>query len=81
MGGSGYNNGNILVTNAVNLGNEYSSIVGAGFSFSVINTVQNYQVADIMMLQTVGSATTIASLVEYSGIVNLDDLVEFEYRY
>jgi hypothetical protein len=76
-GGSGYQNGNILSANAVNLGNEYSSIVGAGFSFSVINTVQNYQVSDIMMLQTVGSATTIASLVEYSGIVNLDDLVEF----
>jgi hypothetical protein len=29
------------------------------------------------MVQTVGSANTIVSLVEYSGIVNLDDLVEF----
>ena len=78
QGGSGYNNGNILSTNSVGLGNTFSSNVGTGFSFSVINTVQNYQVADIMMLQTVGSATTIASLVEYSGIVNLDDLVEFD---
>ena len=78
QGGSGYNNGNILSTNSVGLGNTFSSNVGTGFSFSVINTVQNYQVADIMILQTVGSATTIASLVEYSGIVNLDDLVEFD---
>jgi hypothetical protein len=76
-GGSGYNNGNILSTNSIGLGNTFSSNVGTGFSFSVINTVQNYQVSDIMMLQTVGSANTIVSLVEYSGIVNLDDLIEF----
>ena len=76
-GGSGYNNGDILVTNAVNLGNEYSSIVGAGFSFVVSNVVENYQVSDIMMLQTVGSAHTTVTIAEYSGIVNLDNLVEF----
>jgi hypothetical protein len=73
----GYENGNILSANSINLGNIFSSNIGTGFSFTASNVVQNYQISDIMMLQTVGSAHTIASIVEYAGIVNLDDLVEF----
>ena len=76
-GGSGYNPGDILSASAADLDNVYSSNVGTGFSFTATNIVQNYQISDVMMLQSVGSANTTADIVEYGGIANLDDLVSF----
>jgi hypothetical protein len=76
-GGSGYENGNILAVNNVSLGNTFSANVGSGFSFTISNTVENYQISDLIMLQTVGSANTATHIVEYAGIANLDDLVSF----
>lgn len=76
-GGSGYEPGDILSANAADLDNIYSSNVGTGFSFTATNIVQNYQISDVMMLQSVGSANTTADIVEYGGIANLDDLVSF----
>ena len=75
--GSGYKQGDILSASATDLDNVYSSNVGTGFSFTTRNIVQNYQISDIMMLQSVGSANTTADIVEYGGIANLDDLVSF----
>ena len=75
--GSGYTGGNILSASAVSLGNTYSANVGTGFSFTVSNVVQNYQISDIIMLQSVGSASTSVDIIEYAGISNLDDLVSF----
>ena len=75
--GSGYTSGNILSASAVSLGNTFSANVGTGFSFTATNVVQNYQISDIMMLQSVGSANTTADIVEYGGVTNLDDLIEF----
>jgi hypothetical protein len=75
--GSGYTSGNILSSSSVSLGSTFSANVGTGFSFAVTNIVQNYQISDLMMLQSVGSANTTADIVEYGGISNLDDLISF----
>jgi hypothetical protein len=76
-GGSGYESGDILSASASNLNTIYNSNVGTGFSFTTTNIVQNYQISDLMMLQSVGSANTTADIVEYGGISNLDDLISF----
>jgi hypothetical protein len=76
-GGSGYDNGDIISTNPVNLDNQFSSNIGSGFNFTANNVIQNYQISDLMMLQSVGSASTSADIIEYGGINNLDDLVTF----
>lgn len=75
--GSGYTSGNILSASAVSLGNTYSANVGTGFSFTAVNIIQNYQISDLIMLQSVGSASTSADIIEYGGISNLDDLISF----
>jgi hypothetical protein len=75
--GSGYQNGNILSASSVSLGNTFSSNVGTGFSFTVSNTVQNYQISDLMLLQSVGSANTSADIIEYGSISNLESLIDF----
>ena len=76
-GGSGYEPADILSTSSTDLDNVYSANVGTGFSFTTKNIVQNYQISDVMMLQSVGSANTTADIVEYAGISNLDDLISF----
>ena len=75
--GSGYTSGNILGASSVSLGSTFSANVGTGFSFTAANIVQNYQISDLMMLQSVGSANTTADIIEYGGISNLDDLISF----
>ena len=75
--GSGYTSGNILSASAVSIGNTFSANVGTGFSFTAVNIVQNYQISDLLMLQSVGSASTSVDIIEYAGIANLDDLVNF----
>lgn len=76
-GGSGYESGDILSASANDLNTIYNSNVGTGFSFTTTNIVQNYQISDLMMLQSVGSANTTADIIEYGGISNLDDLISF----
>ena len=76
-GGSGYESADILSASAADLDNVYSANVGTGFSFTAINIVQNYQISDLMILQSVGSANTTADIVEYGGVSNLESLVEF----
>ena len=76
-GGSGYESADILSASAADLDNIYSANVGTGFSFTAINIVQNYQISDLMILQSVGSANTTADIVEYGGVSNLESLVEF----
>jgi hypothetical protein len=76
-GGSGYEIGDVLSANSLNLSNTFSSNVGTGFSFTVVNPVENFQISDLMMLQTVGSANTSTHIIEYAGISNSDDLLSF----
>jgi hypothetical protein len=70
--GSGYTSGSIIsVNNTFDNGN-----VGSGFSFNPI-TVNNFQVSDVMLLQSVGSGNTAADYMEYSTVANEEILGTF----
>lgn len=76
--GSGYVVGESLIVNNNLLKNQYAETVGTGFSFTTAGPlIQNYQMSDIMVLQSVGSASTEANLVEYAGISNHDSLGDY----
>lgn len=76
--GSGYEIGETLTIGQNALNSEFDILVGAGFSFTVSGTlIQSFQVSDVMLLQSVGSASTDAYVVEYAGISNLEDLGEY----
>lgn len=76
--GSGYQVGEILRINDNDLMSVYETTVGAGFSFTVTNSlIESFQVSDVMLLQSVGSASTSAYVVEYAGIANYDNLGDY----
>ncbi len=76
--GSGYVVGEVLTANNNLLKNQYAETVGTGFSFTTAGPlIQNYQISDVMVLQSVGSASTEANLVEYAGISNHDSLGDY----
>lgn len=76
--GSGYQVGEILRINDNDLMSVYETTVGAGFSFTVANSlIESFQVSDVMLLQSVGSASTDAYVVEYAGIANYDNLGDY----
>lgn len=68
--GSGYSPGNTL---SATLGT-----IGSGFSFAVSNAVKNYQTTDIMMMQSVGSASTSCDFIEYASLANSEILGSFD---
>lgn len=67
--GSGYVNGNTL---SATLGT-----LGSGFSFPASTVVRNYQSTDIMIMQSVGSASTACDYVEYASLANSEILASF----
>ena len=70
--GSGYTlNSVISVNNTFDGGN-----VGSGFSFRPI-PVNNFQVSDVLLLQSVGSGNTTADYIEYSSLANEEILGSF----
>jgi hypothetical protein len=70
--GSGYTSGSILsVTNTFDGGN-----VGSGFSF-VASPVDNFQMSDVMLLQSNGSANPRADFIEYASLANEEILGSF----
>lgn len=76
--GSGYQLGETLRVDNNNLKNEYATTVGTGFSFTVSGPlIQGFQISDIMLLHSVGSASTDAYVVEYGGIANLENLGDY----
>ncbi len=75
--GSGYSTGNVLTAEGSQFQNIYSANVGTGFSFTVSNTVHNFQVSDLLLLQSAGAATTEAYIIEYAGIANRENLGEY----
>ena len=75
--GSGFQIGEVLSVNNNNLYSPFSEVVGTGFSFTVSNLVESFQTSDILLLQSVGSATTSVSIVEYAGISDTENLVEY----
>ena len=70
--GSGYTTTSVLTASSFD-----GASVGTGFSFRVARTVNNYQFSDVMILQTVGSATTSCEYIEYATIANEDILGSF----
>jgi hypothetical protein len=70
--GSGYTTGSVLTASSFDGAN-----VGTGFSFRPLRVVNNYQFSDVMILQTVGSATTSCEYMEYATIANDEILGSF----
>jgi len=67
--GSGYQIGEVLTIHEP---------VGTGFSFTVAGPlIESFQISDVIMLQSVGSASTAASIVEYAGIANTENLGDY----
>ena len=76
--GSGYQIGETLVVDNTDLQSIYATTVGTGFSFTVAGPlIESFQVSDVMLLQSVGAATTEASVVEYAGIANIENLGDY----
>jgi hypothetical protein len=69
--GSGYRQGQVLTVNTNNIGT-----VGSGFSFTTGPLVDDFQVSDILVLQTVGSASTNVEVIEYVTLANNINLGE-----
>lgn len=70
--GSGYTVNSVLTATSFDGAN-----VGTGFSFRVANVVNNYQFSDVMILQSVGSASTSCDYLEYGTIANEEILGSF----
>jgi hypothetical protein len=68
--GSGYSPGNSL---SATLGT-----LGSGFSFPASTVVRNYQSTDVMIMQSVGSASTACDYIEYGTIANSEILGSFD---
>ena len=75
--GSGYVAGDVIEFENSNFDIAYDTNVGVGFSFVVGNTYGDFQVSDILMLQTVGSATSEVHIIEYAGVSNQESLGEY----
>lgn len=76
--GSGYEVGETLTIDNTDLQSIYDTTVGTGFSFIVAGPlIESFQVSDVMLLQSVGSASTDASVIEYAGIANLENLGDY----
>jgi hypothetical protein len=70
--GSGY-----ATTSVLSASNFDGANVGTGFSFTVARTVNNYQFSDVIILQSVGSASTTCDFLEYGTIANNEILGSF----
>lgn len=70
--GSGY-----TTTSILSASNFDGANVGTGFLFTVARTVNNYQFSDVMILQSVGSASTACDFLEYGTIANNEILGSF----
>ena len=49
---------------------EYSESIGTGISFTVTNVYDSYQSSEVILLHSIGAASSEAYAVEYSGIDN-----------
>lgn len=70
--GSGYTS-----TSRLSATNFDGANVGSGFSFTSSTVVNNYQFSDVMVLQSVGSASSTCDFLEFGTIANEDILGTF----
>jgi hypothetical protein len=78
--GSGYVAGTALTAQTSNfdrISPVYDTNVGAGFTFTVANVVNNFQLSELLTMHSSGSGTTTAYLVEQAGISDVAELGEF----
>jgi fibronectin-binding autotransporter adhesin len=78
--GSGYVANNSLRSNVTNfdrITNVYDSNVGSGFTFTVANTVNNFQISELLVMHSAGSGNTSAYLIEQDGVADTSELGEF----
>jgi hypothetical protein len=75
--GSGYLQGEVVEFLDSNFDIAFDTNVGIGFSFVVGSTYSNFQTSDLLLLQTAGSATTNAHLIEYGTVASDDNLGEY----
>jgi hypothetical protein len=71
--GSGY-----TATSKLSASNFDGANVGTGFTFTSSNVVSNYQISEVLLIQSVGSAVTTCDFVEIGGIANNENLGEFD---
>ena len=71
--GSGY-----TATSKLSASNFDGANVGAGFTFTTSTVVSNYQISEVLLIQSVGSAVTTCDFVEIGGIANNENLGEFD---
>lgn len=71
--GSGY-----TATSRLSASNFDGANVGTGFTFTSSTVVSNYQVSEVLVIQSVGSAVTTCDFVEIGGIANNENLGEFD---
>lgn len=55
----------------------YDSNVGTGFTFTVSNVVNNFQLSEVLTLHSVGSGSSSAYVVEEAGIADVTELGEY----
>jgi hypothetical protein len=56
---------------------QYDANVGSGFTFTVSNVVNNFQLSDVFTLHSVGSGSTTAYFIELAGVADTAELGEF----
>ena len=71
--GSGY-----TATSKLSASNFDGANVGTGFTFTTSTVVSNYQISEVLLIQSVGSAVTTCDFVEIGGIANNENLGEFD---
>ena len=74
--GSNYNADDILTSSNFD-STRIDTNVGTGFSFRVNQTVNNFQLSDLILLQTANSGTSNAYVIESSGISDIINLGDF----
>jgi hypothetical protein len=78
--GSGYLANNSIQATVSNFDRAttiYDSNVGSGFTFTVTNVVNNFQLSELLVLHSAGSGSTTAYLIEQDGIADTSELGEF----
>lgn len=78
--GSGYVAGAALSAKTLNFDRTsvvYDSNVGSGFTFTVANVVNNFQLSEVLTMHSAGSGNTTAYVIEESGIADTAELGEF----
>jgi hypothetical protein len=78
--GSGYVAGTALTAQTSNfdrISPVYDTNVGAGFTFTVANVANNFQLSELLTMHSSGSGTTTAYIVEQAGISDVAELGEF----